>query len=129
LTEGSAAGDGQTAAPARRRTGLRLIVVLAIAAGAVLLVFVAATVLGGPGRKVETGVVIAVHATSLSNVDGFTIRTPDGRNIDFRMGAIEDATTFSPSHLAVHEVTLRPIRVTYVDTPNGPLAVRLDDAN
>jgi hypothetical protein len=112
-------------APAGRR---RLVVLLVVAAAVVLLAVVAASALGGPGRKVETGIVVAVHATSLSNVEGFTIRTADGRNVDFQMGKIENATQFAPGHLAEHMVTLIPVRVTYVDGANGPVAVRLEDA-
>ena len=111
--------------PAGRR---RLIVLLVVAAAVVAIVVAAATVLGGPGRKVETGIVVAVRATSLSNVQGFTIRTADGRTIDFRMGTIENPTQFPPGHLAEHKVSLAPVRVTYVDTANGPTAVRLEDA-
>ena len=97
-------------------------------AGVVVLALVAATVLGGPGRHVETGIVVAVEASSLSDVRGFSIRTADGRTVDFRMGPIENATQFAPGHLAEHKVTLVPVRVTYVDEAGGPVAVRLEDA-
>jgi hypothetical protein len=113
------------AAPAGRR---RLVVLLVVVAAVVLLAVVAASALGGPGRKVETGIVVAVQATSLSNVQGFSIRTADGRTVDFRLGTIEDPTQFPPGHLAEHKVSLRPVRVTYVDGTDGPVAVRLEDA-
>ena len=103
-------------------------VLLIVAAAAVLLAVVAATALGGPGRKVETGIVVAVQATSLSNVEGFSIRTADGRTVDFRMGTIENPTQFAPGHLAEHKVSLVPVRVTYVDGTDGRIAVRLEDA-
>ena len=115
-------------APAAGRAGRRLIIMLALAAGVVLLAVVGATVLGGPGRKVETGIVVAVEATSLSNVQGFSIRTTDGRTVDLRMGQIENATAFPPGHLAEHKVSLVPVRVTYIDEDGGPVAVRLEDA-
>ncbi len=113
------------APPAGRR---RLVLLLVIAAAVVAAVVVAAMVFGGPGRKVETGVVISVHATSLSNVENFTIRTPEGRDVVFQMGKLENATQFAPGHLAEHMVTLIPVRVTYIDGANGPVAVRLEDA-
>jgi hypothetical protein len=106
----------------------RLAILLGVAAGVVLLAIVAATVLGGPGRQVETGIVVEVQATSLSDVRGFSIRTADGRTIDFRMGNIENATQFAPGHLAEHKVSLVPVRVTYVQEAGGPVAVRLEDA-
>ena len=116
-------------APATAAGRRRLVVLLIVAAAAVVLAVVAATALGGPGRKVETGIVVAVQATSLSNVQSFTIRTPDGRTVDFQMGTLENAATFAPGHLAEHKVTLVPVRVTYVDGSDGSrVAVRLEDA-
>jgi hypothetical protein len=120
------------AAPATRSsagTGRgRLALLLGAVALVVLLAVVATMVLGGPGRQVETGIVVAVQATSLSNVEGFSIRTTDGRTVDFRVGSIENATQFPPGHLAEHKVSLAPIRVTYVQESSGPVAVRLEDA-
>jgi hypothetical protein len=106
----------------------RLFVLLGGVALVVLLIVGATMVFGGPGRQVETGVVVAVEATSLSNVQGFSIRTADGRTVDFRMGTIENASQFPPGHLAEHKVSLVPIRVTYVQEPDGLAAVRLEDA-
>jgi hypothetical protein len=113
-----------TAAAGRKR----LLILLGVVAAAVLLTIAAVNALGGPGRQVETGIVIAVEAKSLSDVEGFSIRTADGRTIDFRMGALENATQFAPGHLAEHKVSLVPVRVTYVQEPGGPVAVRLEDA-
>ncbi len=106
----------------------RLILLLAVAVAVVLAAVVGTMVLGGPGRQVETGVVVAVEATSLSDVRGFSIRTADGRTVDFRVGTIENATQFPPGHLAEHKVSLVPIRVTFVQESGGPVAVRLEDA-
>jgi hypothetical protein len=109
---------------ARRRGAL----LVAFATGVVLLTILAATVLGGPGRKVETGVVIAVQATSLTNVERFSIRTQDGRTVEFRVGTIDNATQFAPGHLAEHKVSLVPVRVTYVQDSGSLVAVHLEDA-
>ena len=106
----------------------RLLVLLGAVALVVLLVVAATMVIGGPGRQVETGVVVAVQATSLSDVQGFSIRTADGRTVDFRVGSLENASQFPPGHLAEHKVSLVPIRVTYVQQPDGLSAVRLEDA-
>jgi hypothetical protein len=108
----------------RRRLAFLLAIVIAVIALAV----VAATILGGPGRRVETGIVVAVEATSLTLVQGFSIRTADGRTVDFRVGALENASTFPPGHLAEHKVSLVPIQVTYVDRDGGHVAVALVDA-
>jgi hypothetical protein len=115
---------GPAAAPGRRR----LVALVALAVVAVAIVIGAATVLGGPGRRVETGVVVAVQATSLSAVQGFSIQTRDGRTVDFRIERLENAATFAPSHLAEHKVTLAPILVTYVTKDGANVAVRIEDA-
>ena len=122
-----------TDAPARPLPGgltgrRRLVLLLAIVVAVIALAVVAATILGGPGRRVETGIVVAVEATSLSSVQGFSIRTADGRTVDFRVGALENASTFPPGHLAEHKVSLVPIQVTYVDRDGGHVAVALVDA-
>ena len=101
---------------------------MAAAIGVVLVTIVATTVLGGPGRRVETGIVVAVQATSLTNVQGFSIRTQDGRTVDFRVGTIDDAARFPPEHLAVHKVSLIPVQVTYVEESGALVAVHLEDA-
>ena len=101
--------------------GLIVVAVVAVAIGAT-------TVLGGPGRQVETGIVVSVEATSLSAVQGFSIRTTDGRTVDFKIVAIENAATFPPGHLAEHKVSLVPVRVTYVDRNGHHEAVRIEDA-
>jgi hypothetical protein len=108
--------------------GRRLAILLGTVVAVVALTAVAATILGGPGRRVETGIVVAVEATSLTSVQGFSIRTSDGRTVDFRLGALEDASAFPPGHLAEHRVSLVPIQVTYIDRDGSHVAVTLVDA-
>lgn len=108
----------------RRRAivGIGVLVAL-LAAGAIL----AATLTQAP-RRTETGVVIKVQGTSLTNVTGFTLRTPDGRQIDFLVGQLENGVAFPPGHLGEHVATAVPIVVTYRDESGGRVAVRLEDA-
>ena len=110
------------------RPHLRLALLLAGAVAAVVVVAVVITAMDRPGRQVETGIVVAVRATSLTSVQGFSIRTADGRTLDFRVGQLENAATFPPGHLAEHKVTLVPVRVTYVEEGGEAVAVRLQDA-
>jgi hypothetical protein len=117
-----------TTAASGRRLERRLALLLGGAVAAVVIAVIAVTAVGGPGRRVETGIVIAVRATSLTSVQGFSIRTADGRTVDFRVGALENAATFPPGHLAEHKVTLIPVRVTYVEESGDAVAVRLEDA-
>jgi hypothetical protein len=99
------------------------IVVALIAGGAIL-----ATSLARPPRQTETGVVIRVDATSLTNVTGFTIRTPDGRTVAFRLGQLENSAQFAPGHLNEHMATAIPVLVTYRDENGERVVVRLEDA-
>ena len=108
----------------RRRIVLLIGAVVAIVA----VTFGGATILGGPSRQVETGIVVEVQATSLIEVEGFSIRTGDGRMLDFRITTLENAATFPPGHLSEHRVSLAPVRVTFVDDSGGQRAVRIEDA-
>jgi hypothetical protein len=128
MTAGNRPASGITASAAKAVPARRGAILLAAVVAVVLLAIVAANVLGGPGRRVETGLVVAVQATSLTSVQGFSIRTQDGRTVDFRVGTLENGTQFPPGHLAEHKVSLVPIRVTYVQESGGPVAVRIEDA-
>lgn len=75
------------------------------------------------------GIVIAVDSFGLADVRGFTLRPSDGGgfNFGFKLGPLENATEFSPSHLAEHMASSEPIRV-YFRTENGEHVVyRLED--
>jgi hypothetical protein len=98
--------------------------VIALVAAAAFFVSVTAQ----PPRQTETGVVIAVDATSLTNVTGFTIRTPDGRTVAFTLGQLENASQFAPGHLNEHVATAVPVLVTYHDENGRRVVVRLEDA-
>ncbi|MDQ3127500.1 MAG: hypothetical protein M3Q66_03460 [Chloroflexota bacterium] len=125
MTEGgSATGPASRPAPGRAR----IVLLIAAVAAVVGVAFGAATILGGPGRQVETGIVVAVQATSLTNVEGFSIRTADGRTVAFRVTSLENAATFPPGHLAEHKVTLATVRVTFIADGAVNRAVRVEDA-
>ena len=127
MTGSAAASTSEpTARPAPGR--VRLLLLIAAAAAVVAVAFGGVTLLGGPGRQVETGIVVAVQATSLTDVEGFSIRTADGRTVAFRITSLENAATFPPGHLAEHKVSLAPVRVTWVDDGGAPRAVRIEDA-
>lgn len=102
--------------------------------GAVVALAVIAIVLAsglgddGPGDGgVETGVVVAVDAQGLTDVRGFSLRTGDGRTIDFRVGRLENAAEFPPAHLSVHLADGFPVRVTFEMDGSQRVAVRLED--
>ena len=105
-----------------------IVVGIGVVIAAVAVVALVATTLGEPPRRTETGVVTAVDSTSLTNVTGFTIRTPDGRVVQFTLGQLENASQFAPGHLNEHMVTSVPVLVTYQDRNGERVVVRLEDA-
>ena len=74
------------------------------------------------------GIVLAVDAASLTDIRGFTLRTPAGQSLDFTLGALENATQFSPSHLKEHQATSSPIRVWFRVENGARVAYRIEDA-
>jgi hypothetical protein len=79
-------------------------------------------------RLVETGVVVAVESAGLADVRGFTLRTSDGRAVDFRVGRLENEAQFPPSHLGTHLGDAVPVRVTFLLVGAERVAIRLEDA-
>jgi hypothetical protein len=74
------------------------------------------------------GVVVAVDSSGLGRVAGFSIRTPGGVTLAFELGALENATEFSPSHLAEHMASSEAIRVSFRIEDTRAVAYRLEDA-
>ena len=108
--------------------GRGVVVAVGVAIAVVAGVAVIGASLGRPADRTETGVVVSVQAISLTDVQGFTIRTPDGRTVVFRVGDLQNGTQFPPGHLAEHRATAAPIVVTYRDDGGEHVAIRLDDA-
>ena len=75
------------------------------------------------------GVVIAVDASGLSDVRGFTLRTSGGFAFTFVLGQLENAAEFSPSHLAEHQVSSEPIRAWFRVEVGELVVYRLEDAS
>jgi hypothetical protein len=74
------------------------------------------------------GVVVAVDASGLSDVRGFTLRTSSGFAFGFRLGPIENATQFPPGHLAEHMASSAPVRVSFRVEGGERVVYRLEDA-
>jgi len=55
------------------------------------------------------GVVVFVDSASLTDIRGFRLRLANGSILDFKLGPLENATEFSPSHLAEHMATGAPL--------------------
>jgi hypothetical protein len=107
-----------------RRVGVGVGLLIA----AVALVVVAMSTIGQAASQTETGLVVAVDSSGLTDVRGFTIRTNDGRTVDFRIGVLENGAQFPPGHLLEHAATGVKVVVTYRRENGELVAIRLDDA-
>ena len=76
--------------------GRRGVVWIGLMIAVAALGFVVVSAFGQAPRQTETGLVIAVDSSGLTNVRGFTIRTDDGRTVVFRIGALENGAQFAP---------------------------------
>ena len=74
------------------------------------------------------GVIVAVDATSLADVRGFTLRTRDGLAVDFKLGQLDNPTAFPPGHLAEHQATSAPVLVYFRLESGDRVVYRLEDA-
>ena len=101
----------------------------------VLAVAVAAAVFGGTARDPEApqgeeavGIVSSIDSEGLTNVRGFTLLMPDGRELQFAIGILENGAEFPPGHLAEHQALASPIRVWYRTEDGALVAFRLEDS-
>jgi hypothetical protein len=75
------------------------------------------------------GVLTHIDATGLSQVTGFTLRTGDGRSVDFRLGILENGSDFPPGHLAEHLASSAPVRVSFRRNGADLVVYRLEDGS
>lgn len=120
----------QTIVDRRTRSlfALALVVVVAVGGGAaILLSDIGATGFGSVSDPVSTdGVIVGVDSAGLDRVRGFTLRTNDGRSLEFAIRTVEGG--FPPGHLVEHQATAQPVRVWYVTEGDLKIAVRFEDA-
>jgi hypothetical protein len=115
-----------------RRTVRFFAAVLAVIA----VVGIATAVLGGaatsrptpPDAPTVDGVVVGVNSTGLANVTSFTLRTNDGRTLEFGLSDLGDGTAFPPGHLGEHVANSVPVRVWYRESGGRLDALWLEDA-
>lgn len=99
--------------------------------GVAALLLVALLIVGGcdPTLYTDTGIVTNVTSTSLVDVDGFQLRTPDGRTMDFTTKGLpyrDDG--FPVQHLREHQALAQPVTVTYRVVDGRNEVVKLQDA-
>jgi hypothetical protein len=97
---------------------------------AVAALAVAAFVAGcEPPLRTETGLVLRVDSPSLGRVDGFSLRTDDGRVVEFDTRSLRfDQGGFPAAHLSEHQASAERVRVTYRVSDGRNVVVRLADA-
>jgi hypothetical protein len=72
------------------------------------------------------GVIIGVESEGIDRVSGFTLRTAEGRALEFIVGTVYEG--FPPGHLVEHQATAQPVRVWYQMDGRARIALRLEDA-
>jgi hypothetical protein len=84
---------------------------------------------GQPVEQEAVGLVTAVEGTGPANVERFSLRADDGRQLTFeiRPGQL-DPTAFPPAHLREHLASGQKVRVTYVAERGALVATDLADA-
>lgn len=122
---------------ARQSTAVRLLPALAVLAAVVAIAILGFSPKAAcactpteavlPPSPVD-GVVIAVDSAGLGQVKTFVLRLRDASTITFTLGTLENATQFSPAHLAEHMATSAPVRAFYRVENGLPTVYRLEDA-
>jgi hypothetical protein len=75
------------------------------------------------------GVLTDVDSEGLDKVTGFTLRTNEGRSLEFTIGELENPTEFPPGHLSEHLATGSPVRVFFELQGTSLVAYRLADGD
>lgn len=81
-----------------------------------------------PTLHQETGLVTDVRQPSLASVEGFHLRTADGRTVEFSTRTTRFDTAFPVQHLGEHLALAQPITVTYRVVDGRNEVVKLADA-
>lgn len=89
----------------------------------------AAVVACGPAPQTAAGFVMDVQSTSLTEISEFTLRTPEGDSLLFRVGRLElDGGAFPAGHLREHMALAQPVAVAFTIVDGERIATRLVDA-
>ena len=103
------------------------VIVVAVAVAAAMFGGTAGNPAAAQGEQ-AVGIVSSIDSEGLTNVRGFTLLTPDGRELEFAIGTLEYGAQFPPGHLAEHQALASPIRVWYRTEGGSLVAFRLEDS-
>jgi hypothetical protein len=84
----------------------------------------------GSGERSAVGVIVDVQASSLAEVESFTLRTDDGELLTFRLAPEAPRSgeeAFVASHLRSHASLAQRVKIIYREEDGVLLAVRLVD--
>ena len=83
----------------------------------------------GPAPSTTAGFITEMDATSLTEVRSFTLRTPDGTVMAFRVGPL-DLTSggFPAAHLREHMALAQPVAVAWTERDGQRVATKVVDA-
>ena len=83
----------------------------------------------GPPSQTLAGFVVDMKSTSITQVDSFTLRTPEGEEVVFAVGPLElDGGAFPAGHLREHMALNQPVAVAFREEASRRVAYRLVDA-
>lgn len=82
----------------------------------------------GPAPQTAAGFVVDVQSTSLTEITSFTLRTKEGEELLFRVGALDLNGGFPGTHLREHMITNQPVAVAFDMEDDDLVATRLVDA-
>lgn len=73
------------------------------------------------------GVIVAVDSRGLDDVRAFSLRTGSGAILQFDLREMRDTATFPLGHLAEHQATAEPVRVSFRDDDGVLIATAIND--
>ena len=83
----------------------------------------------GPAPQTAAGFVVDVQSTSLTQITSFTLRTKEGEELVFRVGALDlNGGGFPGTHLREHMITNQAVAVAFDVEGQDRVATRLVDA-
>jgi hypothetical protein len=82
----------------------------------------------GPDLLEATGIVLSVDSPALGQVHGFVLLTPEGEQLAYDTSELAFDPAFPVSHIAEHQMTSEPVRVTYVVEGDRLVVRQLGDA-
>ena len=81
-----------------------------------------------PPAPPVVGQLVKLESEGLTRVRGFSLRTDDGAELEFRLGILENGAEFPPGHLAEHMALGTPIRVFFRLEGDERVVYKLEDA-